>query len=317
MSSRKAPVLLSHFLSVEKLTTQQVFSLLQRAQDFKNSPTRPEFTREINVANLFFENSTRTKLSFTMAEQKLGLNIFPFSAQTSSVQKGESLYDTLLTMSAIGIDLAVIRHPQNTYYEEVLNQPNSQLNLGLLNAGDGSGQHPSQCLLDLLTIYEEYGGFKDLKVAIVGDLKNSRVARSNMQMLKKLGAHLYFSGPSEWFTSEFSEYGEYVEFDQLVSQIDVLMLLRVQHERHTDLAQEQAFSAASYHQKYGLTISRYQQMQKKAIILHPGPINRDVEMASKLVEAPRSRFVKQMTNGVYVRMAMLEAVINGRQIGGI
>lgn len=218
-------------------------------------------------------------------------------------------------MSAIGIDLAVIRHPQNTYYEEILNKLNSQLNLGLLNAGDGSGQHPS--LLDQLTIYEEYGGFKDLKVAIVSDLKNSRVARSNMQMLKKLGALLYFSGPTEWFTSEFSEYGEYVEFDQLATQVDVLMLLRVQHERHTDLAQEQAFSAASYHQKYGLTISRYQQMKENAIILHPGLINCDVEMASKLVEAPRSRFVKQMTNGVYVRMAMLETVINGRQIRGI
>lgn len=316
MTQLMSQVLLPHFVTVEDLNSKQVYNLLERAAYFKNGGRKENFKRQINVANLFFENSTRTKLSFTMAEKKLGLNVLPFAAETSSVQKGESLYDTLLTMSAIGIDLAVIRHPQNNYYKHILEQPGSKLNIGLLNAGDGSGQHPSQCLLDLMTIHEEFGHFNKLKIAIVGDLKNSRVARSNMQVLKKLGADIYFSGPSEWFTSEFNEYGQYLPLDELISKIDVLMLLRVQHERHEETKAEKNFSEIKYHQQFGLTVARYQKMKSSAIVMHPGPINRGVEMASELVEAPRSRFVRQMTNGVYMRMAMLEAVINGRHIGG-
>lgn len=314
---KKAAVRFKNFLTVEELTGSQVKALIKRAQEFKAGERPPEFERPINVANLFFENSTRTKLSFTMAEKKLGLTVFPFSPENSSVKKGESLYDTLLTMSAIGIDLAVVRHPQNEYYAEVLNQPNSQLELGIINGGDGSGQHPSQSLLDLMTIFEEFGHFKDLKVAIVGDITNSRVARSNMQLLNRLGATVYFSGPPEWFSTEFAEYGQYLPLDQLVEQVDALMLLRVQHERHTNQKEEASFSAADYHKKYGLTEKRYERLSKSAIILHPGPINRGVEMAAQLVEAPKSRFVRQMQNGVFMRMAMLEAVINGRNLGGL
>ena len=316
MAEKIAPVLLKNFVSVEDLTVNQIESLLARAQFFKDGGQVPKFGRQLTCANLFFENSTRTKLSFTMAESKLGLKILPFEPESSSVKKGESLYDTLLTMSAIGVDLAVVRHPQNNYYTDLIDQPHSQLELGILNGGDGSGQHPSQSLLDLMTINAEFGHFDGLKVAIVGDLTNSRVARSNMQLLNKLGATVYFSGPRQWFTPEFEAYGKYLPFDELLEQIDVLMLLRVQHERHTDLRAEESFSPTAYHQRYGLTMERYGHLAKHAIILHPGPINRDVEMASELVEAPKSRFVAQMKNGVFMRMAMLEAVINGRQLGG-
>ncbi len=312
---KAAQVLLPNFVSVQDLDSQQVVSLIERAEYFKHDGQIPEFAGKINVANLFFENSTRTKLSFTMAEKKLGLDVFPFSAETSSVQKGESLYDTLLTMSAIGIDLAVIRHPKNNYYQDLFDQPNSQMSLGILNAGDGSGQHPSQCLLDLMTIHEEFGNFAGLKVAIVGDLKNSRVARSNMQLLTRLGTKVIFSGPRQWFTDEFAGYGEYLPIDQLLPSVDVLMLLRVQHERHTDLGEEKKFDGSDYHEKYGLTNERYHHMRPTAIIMHPGPINRGVELAGDLVEAPRSRFFAQMQNGVYMRMAMLEAVIHGRELG--
>lgn len=316
MTEKTAPVLLKNFVSVEDLTVNQIESLLARAQFFKDGGQVPQFDRQLTCANLFFENSTRTKLSFTMAESRLGLTILPFDPESSSVKKGESLYDTLLTMSAIGVDLAVVRHPQNNYYTELIDQPHSQLDLGLLNGGDGSGQHPSQSLLDLMTISAEFGYFAGLKVAIVGDLTNSRVARSNMQLLNKLGATVYFSGPRQWFTAEFAAYGKYLPVDELIDQVDVLMLLRVQHERHTDLSEEESFSATAYHQQYGLTTERYARLADHAIILHPGPINRDVEMASQLVEAPKSRFVAQMQNGVFMRMAMLEAVINGRKLGG-
>ncbi|GBG95352.1 aspartate carbamoyltransferase [Ligilactobacillus salitolerans] len=309
-------ILLPHFVSVQALDSTQVLRLIKRAEFFKNHGQKPEFGREINVANLFFEDSTRTKTSFIMAEKKLGLEVFPFTAANSSVNKGETLYDTLLTLSAIGIDLAVIRHPQNDYYAPLLDQSDSQLDIGILNAGDGSGQHPSQSLLDLMTIHEEFGQFAGLKVAIVGDLKNSRVARSNMQLLKKLGAQIFFSGPKEWFTAEFAEYGQYLPVDELVTQVDVMMLLRVQHERHTDIKEEASFEPRKYHLRYGLTKERYQKMLPHAIIMHPGPINRDVELAGELVEAPRSRFVAQMQNGVFMRMAMLEAVILGRKLGG-
>ncbi|KRN33035.1 aspartate carbamoyltransferase catalytic subunit [Liquorilactobacillus mali] len=308
-------VKLQHFVTVKDLHDDQVMALIERAIYFKNGGAVPHFEQPIYAVNMFFENSTRTHCSFEMAERKLGLRVIPFDPATSSVKKGETLYDTLLSLNAIGVNLAIMRHQENEYYKELIElEPTQKLDIGIVNAGDGSGQHPSQSLLDMMTIYEQFGTFKNLKVAIIGDLSNSRVARSNMQLLKKLGAQVFFAGPSYWYSKEFEEYGEHLEVDDLVSQVDVLMLLRVQHERHTD---ETGFSAAQYHEQYGLTLERYKKMKKDAIIMHPGPINRGVEIASELVEAPRSRFVKQMQNGVYMRMAMLEAVIAGRHLGGL
>ncbi|WP_281164630.1 aspartate carbamoyltransferase catalytic subunit [Liquorilactobacillus sicerae] len=308
-------VKLPHFVSVENLPVATVKALIQRATYFQQGGNVPVWSKPIYAANLFFENSTRTHCSFEMAERKLGLTVIPFDPAASSVKKGETLYDTLLSLNSIGIDLAVIRHSQNGYYRNLINLPaSSQLNIGIVNGGDGSGQHPSQSLLDMLTIYQQFGHFNDLKIAIVGDLTNSRVARSNMQLLTRLGAKVYFSGPEYWYDQqEFSQFGQYLPIDQLIGRMDVMMLLRVQHERH---AEESQFDAQSYHQKYGLTKSRYQQMKDKAIIMHPGPINRGVEIDSELVEAPKSRFAQQMKNGVFMRMAMLEAVINGRHLGG-
>ena len=179
--------------------------------------------------NLFFENSTRTKTSFEMAERKLGLSVMSFEAETSSVSKGETLSDTLKTVQAIGVDFVAVRHPQNNYYDDLLADP--AFHLALANGGDGSGQHPSQCLLDMMTIHEEFRHFDGLKVVICGDLRHSRVAKSNMQLLKRLGAQLYFAGPEEWFTAEFNDYGQHVALDSILDQVDVVMLLRIQHER--------------------------------------------------------------------------------------
>ena len=160
-----------------------------------------------------------------------------------------------------------------------------------------------------MTIYQEFGRFAGLKVAIAGDITHSRVAKSNMQMLKRLGAEVYFSGPKEWYDESFDVYGTYRPLDELVPEVDVMMLLRVQHERHDG---QESFSKEEYHQKYGLTIERGKQLKEKAIIMHPAPVNRDVEIADSLVESLQSRIVPQMTNGVYIRMAILEAVLNGK-----
>ncbi|MGT2934920.1 aspartate carbamoyltransferase catalytic subunit [Streptococcus castoreus] len=300
-------VALKNLVSMEQLTNEDVLGLLSRGSEYKAGKVTLSDNKKHFVANLFFENSTRTHKSFEVAEKKLGLTVLDFNTDTSAVNKGETLYDTVLTMSALGTEICVIRHPEDEYYKELVESPT--VTASIVNGGDGSGQHPSQCLLDLLTIYEEFGKFEGLKIAIAGDLTHSRVAKSNMQILKRLGAELYFYGPEEWYASEFDDYGTYVAIDQIIDELDVLMLLRVQHERHDG---RQSFSKEAYHRQFGLTKERYKSLKASAIIMHPAPVNRDVEIADSLVEAPKARIVTQMANGVFVRMAIIEAILNGR-----
>lgn len=298
---------LKHLLTVEALSDQEVMGLIKRAQEFKQGATWQPEKSQYFATNLFFENSTRTHKSFDVAEKKLGIEVIEFEESMSSVKKGETLYDTVLTMSALGVDVAVIRHHEENYYDELIQSKTIQCSI--INGGDGSGQHPSQCLLDLMTIYEEFGYFEGLKIAIVGDITHSRVAKSNMQMLKRLGATIYFSGPKEWYDKKFEAYGHYMALDQLLEIVDVMMMLRVQHERHVG---ENLFSKEEYHQTYGLTNERAKKLSKQAIIMHPAPVNRDVELADQLVEGIQSRIIQQMSNGVYMRMAILEAVLQGK-----
>lgn len=298
---------LKHLLTAEALTDREVMGLIRRAGEFKQGAKWHPEERQYFATNLFFENSTRTHKSFEVAEKKLGLEVIEFEASRSSVQKGETLYDTVLTMSAIGVDVAVIRHGKENYYDELIQSKTIQCSI--INGGDGSGQHPTQCLLDLMTIYEEFGGFEALKVAIVGDITHSRVAKSNMQLLNRLGAEIYFSGPEEWYDHQFDVYGQYVPLDEIVEKVDVMMLLRVQHERHDG---KESFSKEGYHLEYGLTNERATRLQKHAIIMHPAPVNRDVELADELVESLQSRIVAQMSNGVFMRMAILEAILHGK-----
>ena len=285
-------------LNVSSLNKEEIQNILNQALEIANGK---EFKAKesIFVSNLFFENSTRTKISFEVAERKLGLNVIPFDISQSSVNKGESLYDTIKTLQSIGINLAVIRHPQNEYYNEL-----KDIDISIINGGDGTGEHPSQTILDLMTIQQEFGSFENLKVAIVGDIKHSRVANSTSQALKKLGAEIYFSGPRKWCNkNDLSQQGNFKELDQIISEIDVLMLLRIQHERHDN---QKLFSVKNYLQQYGLTKEREQKTKKSAIIMHPAPINRGVEIDNDLVEYPRSRIFKQMENGVFSRMAILK-----------
>lgn len=287
-----------NLLTMSDLTSQEIYQLIDRARQLKKAPA-DELAKNIYVSNLFFENSTRTKLSFEVAQRKLGMQVIPFEVTQSSVTKGESLYDTCETLASIGVNLLVIRHPQCAYYQQLQN-----LSIPIINGGDGAGHHPSQCLLDLMTIYEEFGRFKGLNIVIVGDIKNSRVANSNADTFKRLGMKVKLVSPKDW---QLEGLGEYVKLDEVIDKIDVAMFLRVQHERHEVV--DSQFSKYEYHKKYGLDQRRYNKLASHAIIMHPAPVNRDVEIASELVEAPKSRIFKQMTNGMFMRQAIIEFIL--------
>lgn len=287
-------------LTISDLSKQQIISILDEAVAFSKGK-KSKVKGEIFASNLFFEDSTRTKTSFDVAQRKLGLQVVPFDVSTSSLNKGESIYDTVKTLESIGVQLFVIRHNQNEYYKDLKN-----IKSAIVNGGDGTGNHPSQCMLDLLTIYQEFGTFEGLKVGIVGDIKHSRVANSDAEALRKLGAKVYFSGPSAWFTEGEIINGTFLQLDPLIKEVDVLILLRIQHERHHE---KMELSLESYHRRYGLTKEREKMMKPNAIIMHPAPINRGVEIDTDLVESPRSRIFKQMENGVYARMAILKKAL--------
>ncbi|WP_125605725.1 aspartate carbamoyltransferase catalytic subunit [Lapidilactobacillus bayanensis] len=296
-------------VSVQQLDAAAVLHKIKLATAFQNG-LQIQLKRPVYAMNLFFENSTRTHTSFEMAEQRLGLGVISFQPSSSSMTKGESLLDTLKTIQAIGVDLAVVRHQQNAYYTPILA---ADLDLSLINAGDGSGEHPSQSLLDMMTIYQEFGHFAGLKVGIIGDIAHSRVARSNAELLTQLDAQVAFAGPESWFPNEFNEFGPHVTVDQLVMDADVIMLLRVQHERLSETA-EDGFDTVEYHQAFGLTKERIARLQPQAIIMHPGPVNRGVEIDSDLVESKHSRIFKQMTNGMLMRMAIITDILAARQL---
>lgn len=289
---------MNHLLTMTDLEVREVYDILDEAQRFaEGMEAVPE--KQAVVANLFFENSTRTRFSFEMAEKKMGMHVLNFSVETSSVQKGETLYDTVKTLEAIGVDTVVIRHSEERYFDQLVDK----VDIPVLNGGDGTGHHPTQSLLDLLTIRQEFGKFEGLKIGIVGDIRHSRVARSNAEMLTRLGAKVYFASPDVW-KDESNPFGEYMPLDELVEIADVVMLLRVQHERHSERA-----DMNHYLENHGLTMERERRMKPQAIIMHPAPFNRDVEIASELVECERSRIFKQMTNGVFVRMAVLKRAL--------
>jgi aspartate carbamoyltransferase catalytic subunit len=299
--------MLQHLLTTNELKVDEIYQILNDAHNFKKGMEwHPE--RKIFAANLFFEPSTRTKSSFEVAQKRLGLDVIHFEVLTSSVQKGETLYDTVKTLESIGVKTVVIRHEQDRYFDELV----GKVNIPIINGGDGCGHHPTQSLLDLMTIHQEFGQFAGLKIAIIGDIRHSRVARSNADVLTRLGAEVIFSGPVDWFDSRSADMSKYRPIDQAIQESDVVMLLRVQHERHQ---QKSSFTAHEYHKQYGLTLEREKMMKQDSIIMHPAPVNRNVEIADSLVECQRSRIFKQMENGVYVRMAAIKRSIESLEGG--
>lgn len=283
-----------NLLRIKDLSNEEIIELIELALELKKG-RKINLNRKIYSSNLFFENSTRTKLSFEVAQRNLGFDVIPFDVSTSSVSKGESLYDTCKTLESLGIDLLVIRHFQNEYYKELEN-----INIPIINGGDGTGEHPSQCLLDLMTIYEEFKTFKDLKIAIVGDVKHSRVANSNYEALIKLGAKVELIAPET--LSDFKTR----KIDDVIEEVDVCMLLRIQLERH-----QSQYNNEKYLEHFGLTHTRYNKLKETSIVLHPAPVNRGVEIESELVEADKSRIFTQMENGVYMRMAIILKCLEG------
>lgn len=300
----------THFLDLNQLNDDEIMELIRSSIEYRDGKLI-QLKRPVYFANMFYENSTRTHTSFEMAERKLGITPINIDPKNSSVQKGETLSDTVKTLQAIGTDGVVIRHKTTGWYEPLIDD--ERIQTSLVNAGDGSGQHPSQSLLDLLTIYDEFKKFKGLKIAIVGDLLHSRVARSNAEILKRLGAKIYFAGPDEWYPSDFDNFGEFTNIDSIVGKVDVMMMLRVQLERLNEDARE-SFTAVEYANIFGLTEERGKKMKKKAIIMHPAPVNRNIEIANSLVEAPQSRIFRQMQNGVFARMAILTSILKSKDL---
>ncbi len=298
MIAKKGRWDVKHFISMQQLSGETINHILKEAESIRKSPIT--INKQLFAANLFFEPSTRTKMSFEVAQKKLGLEMLDLHTEASSLVKGESLYDTSKTFEAIGADVLIVRHPSDYWIDEI--EEEGQLRIPVINAGSGKEEHPTQCMLDLLTMHQEFGNVKRRKVVIAGDIKHSRVARSNALALEKLGADVFLSAAPGF--EDDSLHFPYITMDEAVEIADVVMLLRIQHERHIHKAE-----TFDYLSLYGLTMERAAKMKKHAIIMHPAPINRGVEIDTKLVESKQSRIFKQMENGVYVRMAILMHVL--------
>lgn len=286
--------------TMEQFSVDEIKDLLYDAFLFSNLHKDWQLTKSRLIANLFFEPSTRTHYSFVSAEYQLGAKVIDFQPSTSSLNKGESLYDTVKTFQQIGVDAVVIRDKKDSYFEEL-----KDIEIPIINGGDGSGNHPSQSLLDLYTIYEEFNKFEGLNLLIVGDIKHSRVAHSNVSTFQRLGGNVKISGPEIWMDQKEL----YIDLDEGIKWADVVMLLRIQNERHDDKLD---LEGRTHLEVYGLTVERKNMMKDHAIIMHPAPVNRGVEIDDSLVECDKSRIFKQMENGVYIRKAMIKKVFGER-----
>lgn len=293
-----------HLLGIKDLTTADIELIFKTADQFLEVINRPikkvPSLRDITVANLFFENSTRTKLSFELAEKRLSADVLNFSASSSSVSKGETLIDTVNNILSMKIDMVVMRHPQPGAAHFLANNVDSII----INAGDGTHEHPTQALLDTYSIRQKMGKVADLKVAIIGDILHSRVALSNILCLQKLGAQVRVCGPTTLMPKHIRSLGVEVSHDlqATLQWCDVANMLRVQHER-----QNLRFfpSLREYARQFGITANVLEQLKKDIVIMHPGPINRGVEISSAVADSPHSLILHQVENGVAIRMAIL------------
>ncbi len=299
-----------HLLGIKNITEQDIQLIFNTADNFKEVINRPikkvPSLRDITIANLFFENSTRTKLSFELAEKRLSADVVNFSASASSVSKGETLIDTVNNILAMKVDMVVMRHP-NPGAGIFLSK---HINANIINAGDGAHEHPTQALLDAFSIREKLG--QDLngkKIVIVGDILHSRVALSNIYCLQKLGAKIKVCGPPTLIPKYIDTLGVEVEYDLMkaLEWCDVAMMLRIQLERQQKGKHGVQYfpSIREYSKLYGLTLDKLNQLDKELLIMHPGPINRGVELSSDVADSEHSIILNQVENGVAIRMAVL------------
>jgi aspartate carbamoyltransferase catalytic subunit len=293
-----------HLLDLESLSAAEIRLILDQAEGFRELLTRPikkaAPLRGKTVVSLFYENSTRTKTSFDLAAKRLSADIVGFSVSTSSVQKGESLFDTARTIEAMGADYIVIRHGASGAPHLLAQRSQASV----INAGDGTHEHPTQGLLDAFTMREACGRIEGLKVSIVGDILHSRVARSNMHALTKLGAEITLVGPRTLLPPEFEQYGVKLCHNLMegIEGADVINILRIQLER---MGKNFFPSIREYKLLYGLTSERLKAAKPKVVVMHPGPINRGVEIDQDVADGPRSLINRQVSNGIAVRMAVL------------
>lgn len=305
---------LQHFLSVKDLTPKQIKNILSTAQSFINKHNQIQNTKfnfqNIIMANLFFEASTRTRISFEIAAFKLNAHVINFNPDISSVVKGESLLDTLQNLIAMGVDLFVIRHKEEFTPKNLAEQIQSKV--CIINAGDGRNEHPTQAMLDLLTIARHKSDIAALRVAIVGDILHSRVANSLSWGLHHMGcADIRWVGPSVLLPTDVHIPGvtRHEELESGLEKADVIMVLRLQRER---MSSALSLSTDDYFKQYGITSDAIKSAASDAIIMHPGPINRNVEIASEIADGEQSVILEQVTNGVAIRMAIIKTLLENK-----
>jgi aspartate carbamoyltransferase catalytic subunit len=296
---------MNHFLEISQLSHNQIHSLLQRALEFKNRHQYPVYAQH-TVANLFYENSTRTRVSFKLAANKLSMSVIDLDLQHSSETKGELMEDTIKTLAAMGINLFVIRHSQDGLPQELAEHLASHIHI--INAGDGQHAHPSQAMLDLMTIIEKKPDLDLLKIAIIGNIRHSRVANSLQCLFSTLNiAKLVLIAPKIWQPQKI-HFGRVTDsLSDGLSEADVIICLRVQHERLLD---KERIDLMTYRKEFALTQDTLKYAKPDAIIMHPGPINRGVEIDSEVADGPQSLILQQVSNSVYMRMAILESLVN-------
>ena len=302
-----------HLLDIESLSAEEITTVLDTARQFKAVGERAikkvPALRGKTVVNLFVEPSTRTRISFELAAMRLSADVINFATEASSLKKGETLKDTARNLEALNADVIIIRHSA-TGAPHFLSR---FLKGSVVNAGDGAHEHPTQALLDTFTIREHKGRIAGLNVTILGDILYSRVARSNIWALLKLGARVTLCGPSTLVPKVFEKMGCRVTYnvDEAIADADVINLLRIQHERQR---QTMFPSIGEYNVLFGLTAARFARTKPDVLIMHPGPINRGVEIASEIADCARSVIWEQVTNGLAVRMAVLYLINGGRSV---
>ena len=306
------PFIHKHLIRIKDLSASDILTILDSAESFLEISTREvkkvPILRGKTIINLFFEASTRTRSSFELAAKRLSADISNFTSQNSAVVKGETLKDTVLNLEAMKTDAIIVRHAAAGVPHFISTFCTSHI----INAGDGAHEHPTQALLDALTIRQAKKSFAGLKVVLVGDILHSRVARSNIFLLNTLGAHVVCVGPPPILPIEFKQLGVEVEYnlDRALEGADVVMMLRIQLERQ----QKNLFpSLREYRNLFSLTPRRFRRAKRNAIIMHPGPINRGVEISADLADSVKSVILKQVENGIAVRMAVLYLLLGGKE----
>ena len=301
-----------HLLGIKNLKKTEIEYIIDYAQQFiefnKQKVKKSNILEGKSIFNVFFEDSTRTRTSFEIAAKRLGADLINVSVKDSSINKGETLLDTVVTIGSMDPDLLIIRHPEYGVSEMI----SKTIDASIINAGDGSHEHPTQALLDALTIKNKIGKFKDIKIAICGDILHSRVARSNIYLLKKLGAKINVVGPKTLIPDDINDLGVSVYYDMKngLKNCDIVMMLRIQKERILGI---HIPSEKDYFLEYGLDFNKLKYAKRNALVMHPGPMNRGVEIDSKVADdVTRSLIQNQVSMGVAIRMACLKILIDNK-----